>query len=312
MKVLVTGSNGFVGRHLVCALLASGHEVVAASRSECRLPAGNVRWVSSPDLNGNADWFQRLEGADAVVHLAALAHVLRDECNPVMESVYHQVNCEGTFVLATQAASFGVKHFVFLSSCHAVAARSDVVLTERTPPNPSSPYGRSKLAAEAALRQALRAATCTYTILRPPLVYGPGNLANFARLITLIKSGIPLPFGSVRNIRSLVSVQNLVDLILTCIANPRAANRIYFPSDMEDISTPGLIRSLAEAWGLPARLFRVPPSFLSVASRFRGLGDLGKLTSSLYVDSDPLRTELSWIPPYSLEEGLRMMSRLET
>lgn len=301
MKILVTGAGGFVGRQLVPVLAAAGWTVVAASRTRPENAVGNG--VRSPELGPGADWRAALDGADAVVHLAGRAHV-GEVASPETEALYRRINAEGTRALARQAAAAGVSRFVFVSSCHAVAAESADLLTETTVPRPVSAYGRSKLAAEAAVREELGGA---FTILRPPLVYGPGNLANFARLLRWVRRGVPLPIAAVRNRRSFIGVQNLADAIRACLASPAAAGRTYFPSDGEDVSSAELVRRLAAAGGRTARLFAVPAPLWNLALALPGSGPLRKLTASLFVDAAPLRAELRWTPPLTLDAGLRAM-----
>lgn len=244
------------------------------------------------------------------------------------EEVYFRINADGTRALAEQAAVAGVKHFVFLSSCHAVAAESEEGVTGQTQPIPVTAYGCSKLEAERAIQKTLSITACAWTILRPPLVYGKGNKANFGLLLKLVKSGIPLPLASVRNRRSFIYVENLVDVIVACLGNPKAFGKTYLPSDGEDVSTPELIRKIAKAnqsfqcsefsgsvsdKNTPhsslatrdsARLFPFPESILKALGRLPGLGALRKLTSSLYVDSEPLRKDLGWSPRFTMEDGL--------
>jgi nucleoside-diphosphate-sugar epimerase len=327
MRVLVTGASGFVGRSLLVTLQDRSHEVIAASRSRVQQPG--IFYVRSPELGPEANWSEALAGIDAVVHLAGLAHVTSERSGVETEKKYLRINSEGSRKLAEQCACAGVKHFVFFSSCHAVAAESDDVLTDQNLPQPVTAYGRSKLAAEEVIKSALADSDCAWTILRPPLVYGPGNKANFGLLVKLVKSGVPLPLASVRNRRSFIYVENLVDLIATCLGNAKAFRKTFYPSDGEDVSTPELIRAIAHASASveedrrgkigdgsatrnpsPAtrhspRLFPFPESALKVMGRVPGLGVLRKLTSSLYVDSEPIRCELGWTPPFSLEEGLR-------
>ena len=245
MKILVTGASGFVGNFLLPALRGAGHEVRAASRS--RVEQRGIDYVSAPELGPDADWSRALNGVDVVIHLAGRAHVPSKNANAETEEVYFRINTEGTRAMAEQAAAVGVKHFVFLSSCHALAAASEVQITEKTQPNPVTAYGRSKLEAERAIREALSNTACAWTILRPPLVYGKGNKANFGLLLKLVKSGIPLPLASVRNCRSFVYVENLVDVIVACLGNPKAFGKTYLPSDGEDVSTPELICKIAKA-----------------------------------------------------------------
>jgi len=332
VKILVTGASGFIGSFLLSALRDAGHEVRAASRS--RMEQQGIDYVLAPELGAGADWSRALLGVDAVLHLAGRAHVPSKHADAETEEVYFRFNTEGTRALAEQAAASGVKHFIFLSSCHAVAADYEVQITEKTQPNPVTAYGRSKLEAERAIRKALSTA-CAWTILRPPLVYGKGNKANFGLLLKLVKSGIPLPLASVRNRRTFIFVENLVDVIVACLGNPKAFGKTYLPSDGEDVSTPELIRKIAKAnqsfqcsvsndsvshkntrypslatlhsllaTPCKARLFPFPESILKAIGRLPGLGALRKLTSSLYVDSEPLRKDLGWSPRFTMEEGL--------
>lgn len=311
MRVLVTGASGFVGRHLIRALRDAGHEVAACSRSRVEQPG--IVYIASPDLGPGTDLAAALVGVDAVVHLAGLAVVDGHGNAADLEGKYRKVNVEGTRALAKQAAKAGVQHFVFMSSLHAVAADSDERLSEQTEPRPTSAYGRTKMAAEKAIQEELRTSGCAWTILRPPLVYSPGNQANFGLLLKLVKTGIPLPLASVRNRRSFLYIENLVDLISKCLGNAKAFGKVYLPSDGEDLSTAQLIEKIwkaeCNAGGCAAprgaRLFHFPPSLLKAAGRMPGLGALRKLTSSLYVDSEPIRRDLGWIPPFTMEEGLR-------
>ncbi len=343
----MTGASGFVGGYLIRALKDAGHEVTACSRS--RMQEAGVAYVAAPSFRLETDWTTPLAGNEAVVHLAGMAAVDQQDHSEKLEAAYRQVNVEATRALAKQATRAGIKHFVFMSSLHAAAAESDELVTEKTPPHPVSAYGRSKLAAERALQEELAGSTCDWTILRPPLVYGFGAKANFGLLLKLVRTGVPLPLASVRNRRSFLYVENLVDMITSCLGNPKAFGKIYLPSDGEDVSTPELIRAIARAnagvqqgagsreqgagYGvargesrlaghgvgktepvtscpLPAtprgaRLFPFPESLLQAAGGLPGLGPLRKLTSSLYVDSEPLRRDLGWAPPFTMEQGLR-------
>jgi len=303
LKVLITGASGFIGSHLVPALTAEGFDVVAASRAPMQADA--VEWRRSPQLGPDADWSGIMRGIDTVVHLAGRAHVLQNTGSNE-EDFCQRINSEGTRSLARQAAQAGVRHFVFLSSCHAVAEESPLMLTRATPPHPASAYGRSKLAAEKALSEELGGSGCAWTILRPPLVYGAGNKANFARLVTLVRRGWPLPLSGVRNRRSFLGAANLADFTVRCCSQKSSAQgEIYYPADNLDLSTPELLRLLGQSVRVPVTLFHVPPAFLGLAGRIPGLRPLRKLTASLFVDSAPAREEFAWQPPHATEALFR-------
>jgi nucleoside-diphosphate-sugar epimerase len=321
--VLVTGATGFIGRALL-SRLSNCVCVRAAVRRETALSCETFR---VGEVHGTTDWKRALHGVDAVVHLAAYAHVTNPK--KVDLGLLRRTNVEGTANLARQAAKSGVRHFVFLSSIGAVTDSSEGIVSATTPCLPVTAYGKSKLLAENALKDAVEGFGMEWTIIRPPLVYGLGNPGNMERLLKLIRSGVPLPLGSVRNRRSFVYVENLVDLISKCLGNAKAFRKVYLPSDGEDLSTAQLIEKIARAnesvqcsafsdlvgdretrhpphaTRHSARLFRFPPSLLKAAGRLPGLGALRKLTSSLYVDSEPLRRDLGWTPPFAMEEGLR-------
>lgn len=332
MRVVVTGASGFIGSHLLPFLSGIGDfEVIATSRKHGGC-SGALEWRHAPELGADADWSSILRQAHAVVHLAGCARI--GKATEAEEKLHQRINTEGTKRLARQAAQCEVRRFVFLSSCHAVAAESDAVITAESMPHPSSAYGRSKLGAEQAVRQELAGSGCTYTILRPPAVYGSGNTANITALRKAVERGLPLPLASVRNRRSFLYVGNLVDAISKCLLSPQAAGKIFLPSDGRDVSTPEFIRAIARAAlgtelgagngerepgtedGQPAGntlpatrhsplLFPFPESVLKAVARLPGMGALRQLTSSLYVDSEPLRRDLGWLPPFTMEQALR-------
>ncbi len=304
-RVLVTGATGFVGRPL-CRLLAEhGLPLRAALRSPA---AGSLtpaaQSVVTGEIGPESDWSGALEGIDSVVHLAARVHRLRED----QPGACRLVNTLGTLRLAEQAVRAGVRRFVFLSSVKAVGESGH--LTPETPPSPADAYGRSKWEAELGLRDIADRTGLEVVILRPPLVYGPGVRANFLRLLRLVDRGIPLPLASVHNRRSLLFVGNLADAVLACLEHPAAAGRTFCLADGEPLSTPGLIRRLAAALGRPARLIPFPPTLLRLAARVTGrTAVVDRLLGDLTVDDAPLRETLSWVPPFTVDEGISRTAR---
>ncbi|GCA77947.1 N-acetyl-alpha-D-glucosaminyl-diphospho-ditrans, octacis-undecaprenol 4-epimerase [Microcystis aeruginosa NIES-2520] len=278
--------------------------------------SGPIRIVKVGPIDEKTDWQEALQGIDIVIHLAARAHII-NETIPNPEAEFIKVNTQGTANLVEQSIQAGVKHFIFVSSIHAMAAESDNILNENSPCHPDSPYGRSKLQAEQALINLAKDSNMTWTILRPTLVYGLGNRANMERLMKLIKRGLPLPFGALKNRRSFVFVGNLVAAIITCLDHPNAANQIFLISDNQAVSTPQLIRLIAQQIQQPCQLLPVPTTLL----RFLGyLGDtiesitgknlpfntysIDRLLGSLTVNSSHIQKTLDWQPTFTLEQGL--------
>jgi nucleoside-diphosphate-sugar epimerase len=303
---LVTGATGFVGSHLIPALLGAGWHVRAAMRSEAASLLAGVEPCVVGDLADHPDLRQALAGADAVIHLAGRAHVMRETATDA-EAAFHGANVDATRHLAEQAAAAGVRRFVFLSSIKVNGERTtDRLFTEGDMPAPEDAYGRSKWAAEQALHEIAAAAGLEASIIRPPLVYGPGVKGNFPRLLRLVERGIPLPLAGVRNRRSLVGVWNLCDLIATAVRQPAAAGETFLVSDQHDLSTPELIRSIAAAMGRPARLFSFPTAVLRLAARGAGQGGaVERLVGSLQADSSKATRLLGWTPSVAVDEGLR-------
>jgi nucleoside-diphosphate-sugar epimerase len=304
-QTLVTGATGFVGRTLVARLLSEGRPVRAAVRAApADLPA-EVEQVAIGEIRPDTDWTRAVAGVDAVVHLAARVH-MTGERTPNALPRFRAVNTAGSAALARAARDAGVHRLVFLSTTTVYGDRSrGQPFDESTPTAPATPYAQSKLEAERELAAILAASVTELVVLRPPLVYGPGAKGNFARLIRLVERGVPLPLGSIRNRRSLVFVENLVDAILRALDHPAAAGRTYVVSDGEDVSTPDLIVRIAAAVGRRSRLFAFPPALLRLAGTFLGRADeMSRLLDDMAVDSSRFRRELGWAPPFSLDEGL--------
>lgn len=308
--ILVTGATGFVGKALLKRLLDDGAfaNVVAALRRSVLAPPKDVKYVQVDDLLSGTDWSKALQGVTAVVHLAARVHVMNDKsADPSAE--FRRVNVEGTANLARQAAAAGVRRFVFLSSIKVNGEFSEEgrPFTSDDVVAPEDPYGVSKLEAEQLLRQIAADTGMEVVIIRPPLVYGSGVKANFESMMRWLARGIPLPLAAVtENRRSLVALDNLVDLIVTCLAHPAAANQTFLVSDGEDLSTAELLKRTGTAMGHPARLFYLPPALLKFgAEAVNKPGIYQRLCGSLQLDITKTRQLLGWAPPVSIDEGLR-------
>lgn len=303
MKVLVTGASGFIARALLARLAENdGLELVTLSRKK---PLSNVSDVCTQDMDFSTGSFQALlGGVDVVVHTAGRAHVLREMAqNSLIE--YRKVNVDFTLNLARQAANCHVKRFVFISSIGVHGITSDRPFTVADELVPEEPYAISKLEAEQGLAAICRDSNMELVIIRPPLTYGSNAPGNFGRMVSWIASGIPLPLGAIDNVRSLISVDNLVDLISICLDHPAAAGKVLLASDGEDVSTTELLRRVAKAMGKPARLIPIPPAALLFGATLLGKrGIATRLIGSLQVDMSLTTIQLGWTPPLSLDEGL--------
>lgn len=300
MKILVTGATGFVGSALCARLAAFGFEVVPAVR---RL-AGLSREVAIGDLNAATDWRGALTTCDGVVHLAARVHVMSDTAQNPLDQ-YRETNTDATINLARHAAQAGVKRFVFISSIKVNGEGRNAPYRASDAPAPEDAYAMSKWEAEQGLAEIARQTGLEVVILRPPLVYGPGVGANFLRLMQTVERGWPLPVGAIRNRRSLLYLDNFIDVIRICMEHPAAAGHTFLLDDGKAVSTPDLIRALATALDRPARLLPVPVGLLQLVGWMTGnRAAASRLTGSLYVDSQPMRDRLGWTPRYTLQDGL--------
>lgn len=304
-RVLVTGANGFIGRRVVARLMAEGIDVVGAVRSR----TGETWEVDSPSLGAQGDWEACLAGRTLVVHTAGRAHVLDERMeNPI--DAFRAVNRDGSIRLAEQAVQAGVKRFVFLSSIGVNGVQNTRPFTEADIAVPLEPYAISKLEAEQALMSIAGKTGMEVVIVRPPLVYGPDAPGNFGRLVRAVQRGLPLPLGAVRkNRRTLVALDNLVDLILTCMHHPDAANQIFLAGDAEDLSTTDLLQRLADAMDVPVRLLPVPVWLLSMGATLLGRRTMiDRLCGSLQVSIDKARARLGWVPPLTVHEALAQVA----
>lgn len=303
--LLVTGASGFVGRAMLEEALARGYAVRAAVRGpRPGLPRG-VRVFQTGEGVGPVDWSAALDGVDAVVHLAARVHVMQEPLrDPLGE--FRRVNVDATAVLAEAAARAGVRRLVFASSVK-VLGESTVPgrpFNDLSEPQPLDPYGRSKLEAEQMLLGLAATGRLEVSVLRPPLVYGPGVQGNLGRLLRWIETGVPLPLGAIDNRRSLIGLYNLVDALLAVAVHPGACNRCFLVADGEDLSSAELVRRIGRAIGRPARLVRVSPALLVAAGRLGGGQAVRRLLEWLQVDASGLREAVGWTPPRSVEQGL--------
>jgi len=306
MRILSTGSTGFVGKALISALHTKRHEISAPMRNQSESSASFNSFVIG-DIDATTNWSAALHGADAVVHLAARVHVMSENArDPLRE--FRRVNTDGTLNLARQAATAGVRRFIFLSTIgvNGNSTSPGKFFTETSTSLPHDPYSVSKLEAEVGLRSIAASSGMEVVIIRPTLVHGSKAPGNFGKLTRLVSKSLPLPLASIDNRRSLVGIDNLVDFIITCLEHPAAANETFLVSDGEDLSTPDLIRRMARAMNLPARLLPVPKSVLMTAAAMLGKRDMAqRLCGSLQVDISKARALLGWNPPVSVDEGLR-------
>ena len=305
-RVLVTGANGFIGRSFCAEAMLRSLQVRGATRSACELPAG-VESAVVGAIDRETDWSAALNGVDAVIHLAARVHVMKDVvADPLTE--FLKINLYGTSNLAQQAASAGIKRLVYVSSVKVNGEQTTVnrPFVESDEPDPHDPYAVSKWRAEQDLQRIARETGLELVIVRPPLVYGPGVKGNFVRLLGAIDRGIPLPVAGANNARSMVYVGNLVDALITCATHPAAVGQTYLVCDGDDVSTAMLVDMIAQSLGRSNRAFNFSHAILRAVATVLGRTEqVDRLFGSLRVNDEKLRRDLAWSPPYTLEQGLR-------
>ena len=305
MKVLVTGASGFVGSVLCGNLIARGLTTTGIVRHFPANPLPGVDYQIVSGFSKSKFWKEILSEVDAVIHCAARAHVMRDsERDPL--AAYREVNVEGTRNLAEQAASCGIKRFIYISSIKVNGEETNERPFKADDiPDPEDSYGISKWEAEQVLQKIGCNSEMEIVIIRPPLVYGPEVRANFLKLMKLVKSGLPLPFGAINNSRSFVAVDNLADLILICLHHPAAINQTFLVSDGDDLSTPELLWRTAKAFGKSSRLIPIPVLLLKAAALLLGKKDFfQRLCGSLQIDIGKTRQLLGWTPKVSVDAAL--------
>jgi nucleoside-diphosphate-sugar epimerase len=303
-RVLVTGPTGFIGAVLCESLTGAGYVVRAALRTDRPVPSAIAEKVIVGDIGSTSDWTAALEGVDAIIHTAACAHNLRD--NLALANQYTETNVRGTQCLANAAARAQIHRFVYLSSVKVNGeGTSGRAYTAFDEPRPQDAYGISKWHAEQHVIRIAAGSTMQAVIVRSPLVYGPGVRANFLRLMRLVERGWPLPFGAVRNKRSLVNIWNLCDLLLHALRHQSAPARTWMASDGEDLSTPELLRRVGAAMGRRILLFPVPNEVLQLCAALVGRrAEIARLSNSLVIDISQTRADLGWSPPVTVDEAL--------
>jgi len=307
-RVLVTGANGFVGNRLCRVLLKSGYAVRAVlRRSNSSIDCIIQDRVIVGDISLSANWKKALQNMDCIVHLAARVHVMKDSAiDPLAE--YRKINVDATLNLARQAAQVGVHRFIFLSTIKVNGEQTQpgVPFTEKDIPAPADPYSISKYEAEKKLLKLAARTSMEVVIIRPVLVYGPGVKGNFASMMYYLYKGFPLPFGAIHNQRSLVALDNLVDLIEICINHPSAKNQVFLMSDGVDLSTTELFKQIAVALNVSPRLIPVPEKLLLLGATIFGKQALAlRLLGSLQVDIAKAQALLGWNPPVKVDEAFR-------
>jgi len=308
MKILVTGANGFIGQEVCRALVTEDIPVRAAVRRQDaiqQLPAGvEPVLVASPNMIDG--WTRACQDCSAVVHLIGLAHTSGRNVKEDI-SAFMDVNVGITRQLLRACQQNDVKRLVYLSSIKAIGEESgtDSVFTEKTTCNPQDPYGRSKREAELLIAAEAGTSQLQTTTFRSPLVYGAGVTGNLLRLMKWIDRGVPLPLASVANQRSMIYVRNLASAVVASLVNERAGREIFHVADRQPISTPALIRAMAELMGKPARLYPMPERLLALGGRVAGrTSDVRRLVGSLCLSTDHIASSIGWRAPHSMEEGL--------
>lgn len=319
MRALITGANGFIGKALINTLCKQGHHITCTSRVGRKTegdphlslspPECHPTWIPIGDIDHRTDWHRALQNVESVIHLAARSHLRPGSIGSSLPE-FRAVNTHGTLNLARQAAQHGIRRFIFISSIGVNGNQTiSKPFSETDTPSPSEGYAISKYEAEVGLLRIAQETGMEVVIIRPPLVYGPGAPGNFARLVRLVKTGLPLPFGAIENQRSLIALDNLTDFISTCITAPKAANELFLISDGEDITTPQLLRKLAHAHRCDARLILVPVNWMELSAKLLRKEALAiRLLRSLAIDSSKARNLLGWQPVITMDEQLRRIA----
>ena len=317
-KVLVTGASGFIGQYLCKALSASGRSVRGVVRSLNFISKNtDIEYISVANIDHKCDWKDVLIDVDCIIHCAGRAHIMNEKKVDSLK-LYQSINVDGTKQLAEEAAIAGVKRMIFLSSVKVngentfenVSLNDDKkkIFMYNDLPNPKDSYAISKFEAENVLWEVSDKTGLNITIFRLPIVYGYGVKGNLAKLIKIIKSGIPLPLGNIKNQRSMIGIDNLVDVLIISIDHLEAIGKTFLVSDGEDLSTTDLVRHIAFSMDCNMRLFPVSDFLLKLAGNILGkTKEIDRVVGSLKVDNSYTREVLNWTPPLSVVEGIRRM-----
>jgi nucleoside-diphosphate-sugar epimerase len=306
-KILITGATGFVGNALFKNLKSQKKYLIHLSvRTNQKILLEGEKFFNIGEIDANTNWKDALDKVECVVHCAARVHIKeKKQVNTL--NVYRRINVDGTRNLAKQAADMGIKRFIFLSS---ISVNREEKINQKSLKyndisGPIDDYAVSKWEAEQALLEISKQTGLGVVIIRPPLVYGERVKGNFLRLLDLVYKQIPLPIAKINNLRSFISLDNLIDLIICCIEHPKAEGKLFLVSDGEDLSTPDLIRKLSKFMNKSPRLFHFPQSILELIARLFGKSsESKKLLGSLHIDNSYAREILGWSPALSLDEGL--------
>lgn len=303
-KILVTGATGFVGNALCQKLIKSEHFLLPISRQAINKPG----WYQVEHIDSQTNWLHLLDGVSQIVHLAALVHQMGEQ-GPETERSYQEVNHLATIKLARDGVKAGVKRFIYLSSIKVNGEETvGKAFSEDDVPMPDDAYARSKRDAEAALILLGEETGLDVVILRPPLIYGAEAKGNFCKMVDWIQKGYPIPFSGVRNNRrSLIFIENLVDIILNCIEKKEPINQVFLVSDGQDVSTGKLIELLHKNLEGKGHLIGWPPFILKLLFVLVGRDALSqRLLGSLEIDNRKIRKYLDWKPKFTLEQGLHI------
>lgn len=295
---LVTGAGGFIGRALIPNLRKAGYGVSTWPRHD---PLFDLE-INGIEQEPPTAWIQYLQNIDVVVHLAALAH---QNTNRVERERYFRLNRNGTLRIAAAARIAGVKRFIFMSTAKIFGEGANGPYDELSPANPGDVYSLSKWQAEQQLLQLSAGSEMEVVILRPPLVYGIGAKANFARLLQIARLPVPLPFAGIDNRRAMIGIDNLVDLIKLCILSPKAAGRAWLCADDRMYSLSSVFTIIRRSFEMEPKLFRLPFALQQIIKTMLGPGVSARLYGDFALDCSATRQHLDWLPPYSMEQILR-------